>query len=294
MKPFQKYSGYVLGLIFLLSAISKLITIEIFEQFIFSLKILPLNSSIVLARLVVAFELIIGLFYILNLKNRLTSIITTISLIGFTAFIIYIETNGISDDCHCFGTTFQLSNIESIFKNIALLIIVAFNYKKQDSQKFVAIKIIATITLSLTISLAHHFPSHLVGIEPEIEYCKPCLTSFLEQQNLQNETKVICFISTKCKYCKLAAQKMTVINDKVKQEDKILYVLWDENHDASLFFNETKSAVFNSIDLNVLTFLQLTQGQMPLIVVLEKGKVIRTFRYQDIDESFLLQFLNRK
>lgn len=293
MSKIKKNIGYIIGIIFLASAISKLISIELFEQFIYSLKIVPLNTSIILARLVVAFELTIGLFYLLKIKQQLTSLFTLASLIIFTLFIITIEFYGISDDCHCFGSALQLSNKASILKNIILIAFVLISDRKYETKKFTLHKVVFALTLSTIISFAHHFPLHLVGINSEIEYCEPCLNKFIKQEKIENESKIICFISTKCKYCKLAAQKISIINSKANKPDKILYVLWDDNHNASLFFNETKSTAFNNVEMDVLSFLKLTQGQMPLIIVLKQGKIIQTFRYQDINEDYLLNYLSK-
>jgi len=44
--------------------------------------------------------------------------------------------------------------------------------------------------------------------------------------------------------------------------------------------------------MDVLTFIKLTNGEMPLIVLYNKGIIEKTFRYSDINENTIMNFLN--
>ncbi len=71
-------------------------------------------------------------------------------------------------------------------------------------------------------------------------------------------------------------------------------MLWDSNHNAQLFFDETKTIPLHSIDLEMLRFLELTKGQMPLILLYNNGKIEQAFRYKDINEQEIINFINNK
>ena len=147
---------------------------------------------------------------------------------------------------------------------------------------------------SITLSFSVHFPDVLIGRKIQHDYCNPCLTTFLKKEKLTDKKIVICFLSNKCKYCQLAAKKISIIAKKTESTDQFLYVLWDSNHNAQLFFDETKTSPLHSIELEVLRFLELTKGQMPLILLYNNGKIEQTFRYKDINEHEIINFINNK
>lgn len=211
----------------------------------------------------------------------------------FTRFIVFLEINKSAEDCYCFGTLLQLSNTLSIIKNVflSIIIIIVLNTNFEKTIKFRKSKLIISILLGISLSFGIYFPNGLFDTKSEVTYCKPCFEEFVSSNQLSNKKLVICFFSKKCKYCQLSAKKVSVISQKAKNQGDILYVFWDNNHNPKMFFEETKTTPFHSVEMDVLSFIKLTNGEMPLIFLYNKGVIENTFRYSDIDENKILNFL---
>jgi len=294
MIKIKKYLPYLLGVVFIASGLAKLISVDFFEQFLYSFKILNLDFAIILARLIIGAELIIGLLYLLRIYIKPVSYITLALLFVFTGFIAFLEISNSNDDCYCFGTLIQLSNTVSIIKNIMLsiIIILVLRTNFEETLQFKKSKIIISILLGVCLSFGIYFPNGLFGAKSEVTYCKPCFENFISNNQLSNKKIVICFFSNRCKYCQLAAKKISVISQKARNQKDILYVFWDSNHNPKKFYEETKTIPLHSLEMDVLTFIKLTNGEMPLIVLYNKGVIEKTFRYNDINESAIINFLN--
>ena len=294
MNKFKFILPYLLGVVFIASGLAKLISVDFFEQFLYSFKILNLDFAIILARLIIGFELIIGLLFLLRIYIKPVSYITLALLFVFTGFIVFLEINKSTDDCYCFGTLFQLSNTLSIIKNILLSIIVILILRTdfEETLKFRKSKLIISILTGIGLSFGVYFPNALFGAKSEVAYCKPCFEKFILSNQLSTKKIVICYFSNRCKYCQLAAKRISVISQKARNQKDILYVFWDSNHNPKKFYEETKTIPFRSLEMDVLNFIKLTNGEMPLIVLYNNGVIEKTFRYSDINENIIINFLN--
>lgn len=146
--------------------------------------------------------------------------------------------------------------------------------------------------VALLMSFAVNFPFNSLFHNSNNRYCEPCFDEFIAKNEFVNNKRMYCFLSTKCKYCHLAAEKISIIAKKSQHPDRIVYAFWDNNDTAANFakFIPVNNLAFMKLD--VLTFMELTQGKMPLIILHDGEKVLKTFRYNDIDEDAILDFLN--
>ena len=119
----------LVGMIFIISAISKFITVDSFEMYVFSFGLFPLGLSFYVARLVIAFELILGAALISHRNHRFTVVMSLIFLLCFILFLTYAHLVGRTDSCHCFGEMMPFDPVQSILKNAVLIIILLFVYK---------------------------------------------------------------------------------------------------------------------------------------------------------------------
>ncbi|HET7734284.1 MAG TPA: MauE/DoxX family redox-associated membrane protein [Paludibacter sp.] len=293
MIKLSKILPFILGIIFITSGATKLISVDYFEQFLYSFGILKLNYTIILTRLIIGLELTLGLLFLLRIFTKPLSYITLGLLFVFTVFIVFLELSKSADDCYCFGTIIQLSNTVSIIKNIILagLVIFLLRTYSEPSKKFKRIKLVAAVALGFGLGFGIYFPDMLLGIKKEVTYCKPCFNDVIKSNELSDKKVMICFLSTKCKYCQLAAKKVNVISQKAGNSDKVLFVLWDNDHNPDKFFQEIHINHFQTKEMDMLKFLKLTNGKMPLLILFDKGNIKRTFRYKDIDEDAILKFL---
>lgn len=298
MRLIKNSFTWLAGAIFIVSAITKLISVEYFEQFIYSFGVVTLKQSILFTRILIAVELSLGLLFLIRLYLKWVCYISIAMLVAFTLFIVYLELFNKSGDCYCFGTVFQLSNTASIIKNVILILltflVLYLNNIPSLLSKFQHAQLGVIVFLSVGVSIAVNFPNEIKSGKGRADFCRPCLTRFIQNTKLQHQKKLICFFSTKCKYCQLSAKRISTMALKAHNTSQVLYVFWDNEHHPTSFFTKTESIHFRYLEMNVLEFLDLTKGVMPLIVLYDNGKVVRSYRYADMDEAAVLDFLGRR
>lgn len=296
MKPEKSvFIQYLLGVVFIASGITKLMSIDDFQIFIYSLNIVNLNFSVSLTRIIIGIEISIGLLYLVRIYQKPVSYVTLALMIIFTTFVFYLELSNSSEDCHCFGTIIQFSNTTTILKNIIIIILVVYSmiYGKQKKFKYNILIAVCSLVLGFGATLVVRPPDLTFAkkIHTDKYYDKPSLDKFIATNKLNDQKRIICFFSHKCKYCQLAAKKISIISEKANNTNDILYVFWKTNNNSEDFFKETKTHSFESKNLDVIEFLKLTNGTMPLIILYNNGVVEKAFRYKDMDESQIIKFL---
>lgn len=284
----------LIGIIFIISAITKLITLDSFEVYVYSLGIFSLNFSFIVARLLIGFELILGFCLSLSIFTKKTIYVSLITLLGFTFFLFYLLFSGEEEHCHCFGDIIELSHTASIIKNIILccllILIIRFPFKNIKYSKIIFPIIVIT---GLGLPFIYSIPDNLIKREDNISYQQEYLKQFLKENPHLNEgKKVISFVGTGCRFCKLASKKLTVISEKSNNKEDIFYVVWGDEETLNSFYNETHSYHFNHIFLDGSTFLKTTDGKLPLIFLLENGNVYKKYDYRGMQEQEIIDFLS--
>jgi len=291
-----KYSVKIfLGLIFIVSAILKLKTIDDFELYIFSIDIFALDVSILIARLIIGFELLLGIMLCLNIYKAIVNISIFITL-SFTAFLLYKVFAGDIENCQCFGSKISLTPMQSVLKNI---IILAGLFWVRNSNYFtIKYKKIITSILFLTSLTTPNIvspPDFLYYKEYSLyaTYDSESFENFMVKSKLKdkkNEKQIICFLSTKCKLCYLAAKKIsTVVNNHEIAKEMILYV-FIESDEILEFLEDTKSTDIPYMQLPEKELLSITQGGVPLLILYE-NKVIDSSVYRSIEEQRIVNFI---
>lgn len=120
---------WLLGAFFVFSALSKFVDIDLLNVYIFSFNILSLNVSIVAAWILISVEIVVGVMLLSNKYHRPACLCSLILLIGFSAFLVYAHHTGRTDSCHCFGELLPFDPVQSLIKNIVLILIVLFVLK---------------------------------------------------------------------------------------------------------------------------------------------------------------------
>ena len=95
----------MIGGMFIIAAILKLISIDEFEIYIYSFNVFSFLVTTFVSRLLIAGEFILGLFLILKINYKFTWRATLIMLMLFTLFLIHVAIFRNDDNCHCFGAS---------------------------------------------------------------------------------------------------------------------------------------------------------------------------------------------
>lgn len=130
--------------IFMLSGIAKLIPVWAFEKQLVDLGITSWSYAPYLARLIIAFEIAIGVAILQS--HYLKRIVIPATILLLLAFCIHLlilmfQNGALSGNCGCFGQLIPMSPLEAFIKNIVtigLLVYMYFNVrdKEKDKNKF--------------------------------------------------------------------------------------------------------------------------------------------------------------
>lgn len=143
MKISVKIARILVAAMFILSAISKMISLPFFDGLVAELLIgedyynhpKPLFYTQLLTRFLIAAELVLGLALLLNFKiKQLVLPALMFMLLLFTGHLFYEGFTGgkgfIEGNCGCFGDVLPMNHLESIIKNIVTMLLVAFIWIK--------------------------------------------------------------------------------------------------------------------------------------------------------------------
>lgn len=117
----------------------------------------------------------------------------------------------------------------------------------------------------------------------------------LEPLNNIEGRHLVAFFSPTCPYCKIAAQKLTMIQKRhgIPNESILAVFPGDSIVAHEEFYYAAQAAPFNECSLNYDDFIKLTYGQLPVIALLDGDSVIITYTHSDISEQKIANFLGK-
>jgi len=289
----------LLGLVFLLSAFTKLYPIEPFEYTFVDLGILNWQMAPFAARIIISLEFIIGVLLIfqINLK-KITYKLAIGILIFFSIYllaqIIFVGNKG---NCGCFGTYFQMSPLQALIKNIAMLgILFLLNKyhigwqiaKKYNFYIWASALGIASLPfiwnyVELDYSQAYlDKPENNFKLELDSLYKDATLN--IPPKTLSKDKHVIAFMSLTCPHCRIAANKIRIMHE-LNPNISFYFVLNGEGKNLQAFFEETKSDSIPHCILNGKNFMYLAGVYMPAIYLVNNSIVEHKVNYMDLNQD---------
>ncbi|MDR2971654.1 MAG: DoxX family protein [Bacteroidales bacterium] len=282
MKLVTQILRVFLGLTFIASAVLKLFPIEAFDaRIIETAPFLGWTFSMIMARLIIAFELTIGIIIIAGLwLRRVVYPLTIAMLLFFTCIVVYALIRfGNQPNCGCFGELLPFSNVESLIKNIVLIgIIVFLHYRaKERSLKYWWIGVIVLGVSIFTIFITNKIPLYL----DEIELDEPFPAHYLNCENYHfNETNLeqkhlALFLTTTCPRCKELVRNIETLN-RIHPLQNVYYYFCEESHVTltELFGDSDLSFPYQIIPKDTF-FEYLPAPYIPFIGLVDSGKYTR-------------------
>lgn len=299
MKWFKLILRLIIGTFFIFSAYGKMEAMEAFEVYIFRSSFLTFDAATIVARLIIAAELIAGIGFITKWVFRLIWKLTMLFILMLSVFLAWQVMAGDEGNCFCLGELMEMTPAESLLKNVALILALLFVRREEDKLEFkyktllTSLVFVAALIVPFIISPPDIF---VKGRYKPAEHNQEVLDQAIDDGSIPADfisgRSLLSFYSTGCKYCKMAATRISVIVDK-NQIDKanVHQVFWGEETDPTEFYEKTHSMRFEYVGMPTKQYLDITKGRMPLILLIEDGEVVEEMTYRTIDAGKIIQFL---
>ena len=294
------------GLVFVLSAVLKYLSIDNFDMYVYEHGLFGYEITESLTRCLVAAELCLGIFLIMGVFPRFTKYTMLLFLTAFTVYLLLLPTVfGIeSENCHCFGEVISFNRWQSIVKNLILIaLLLPYNPALGWRFRWPKIAFAATAVASLVAVFALITPSYidtaLYGktITIDDELFRTTMDEAEGGETFLQGRQIVCFYSTACGYCSKSAKKVHLAMRQADiPSDHVRIVFWhtDKSKPISLFFEKAKVPELEHITIDAETFLNITNGVMPLIAFVNDGSVAECHKYIELNERQMKDFLTEK
>ena len=292
----------LLGLVFIASAILKILDLDKFEIYVYSYHFFSLNFSFLVARAAIIVELVLGIGLVSNTLHKFYWWGSMAMLVGYTLLLIYALIKGRTDSCHCFGDFLQLDPKQSLMKNGMLMLLFLLIYKVKGWKTPFRWLIFSLALMASTITVFAVSPpdNYTSAYDSEQNLHEDLFYDLLEEPpldslNLTEGKKVICFFSTGCEICQMAAQKFSLMQQFYGfPRENITYIFMGNEDGIAKFYEKSHSAQYrNVLCNNVVDLLKAINGQFPTIFFLENGKVVHEYGFRDMKEEEIKAFFTQ-
>lgn len=293
----------LLGLFFLVSAVLKFLAMDSFEIYIYSFHFFSLNASFMIARLAIILEVILGIGLISNTLHKVYWWGSLAMLTGYTLLLLYALYIGRTDSCHCFGDFIQLDPKQSLIKNGVLIFIFLMIYNSEELETplrwpFFFLNIMASTIAVFVISPPDNYtPNYDSEHVVQMELFEETLNQppFVNM-NLREGKKVLCFFSTSCEYCEMAARKLSLMQRFYGFPAKnITCVFVGTSLGVARFYKEVGSPAYRYILCDdIVKVLEIIDGNVPVIVFMENGEVVHEYGFRNMREDEIKAFFEEK
>lgn len=289
----------LLGLVFIVSAVLKLFDMDQFEIYIYSYHFFSLNVSFMVARLVIILELVLGIGLISHCLHKLMWWGSMAMLGAYSILLVYAVATGRSDNCHCFGDFLQFDPKQSLIKNGVLMLLFLMVYRMEGWKTPFRWLILCLAIMASTIGVfVVSPPDHLTSNSyPEQNLQMDLFNEMLDDApldtlNLRDGKQVICFFSTSCEVCQMAAHKLSLMQQFYGfPAENITYIFMGDNEGVTRFYEQSESSRYRDVlYMDVVQLLKSVNGNFPVVVLLEDGKVVYEYGFRNMNESEIKAF----
>ncbi len=289
----------LLGLVFIVSAVLKLVDMDRFEIYIYSYHFFSLNFSFLVARAAIILELVLGIGLMSHCLHKLMWWGSTVMLLGYTLLLIYALHIGRTDNCHCFGDYLQLDPRQSLVKNGVLMLLFLLIYRMESwIIPFRWLFLFLTImTSTIGVFVASPPDNYTAAYAPErnlqLDVFDEMLNNApLDSLQLREGKQVICFFSTGCEYCQMAARKLSLVQQFYGfPAENITYIFMGNREGIVRFYEQSESAQYRDVLYpDAVRLLKAINGALPTIVFLKDGEVVHEYGFRNMNEEEMKAF----
>ena len=290
----------LLGLVFIVSAVLKVVDMDRFEIYVYSYHFFSLNFSFLAARATIILELVLGIGLISNSLHKLYWWGSMAMLLSYTLLLIYALAIGRSDSCHCFGDYLQLNPKQSLLKNGFLMLLFLLIYRMKERETpfrwlLLCLAImVSTIGVFVVSPPDNYTQNYNSDQNLQVELFDEALNEApLDALNLREGKKIICFFSTSCEYCQMAAQKLSLMQQFYGfPPENIFFVFMGTEKGVAEFYEKSESVAYSYLLYDdVVKLLKINNGNFPTIVFMDNGEVVHEYGFRNMREEEIKAFL---
>ena len=283
----------VAGVMFIVSAVLKFLSVDSFELFIYGLDWFSLSVSSFLVRTLLFTEMFLGVCLVTGLYGKLASRLSAALLFFFSVYLIYLAVTGKSDNCHCFGDFVEMKPLVSMGKNLLLGLLLFLGWNLEDwqsrwRQALLAVVLVGSLLFAFVLKAPYGFGTKSVG------YSSDNFAQLVSQHpELKADGKrILAFVSTGCKHCKMAARKLNITLRRTQlQDDPVHWFVIGDSARFRNFIEETEVDPVRYDFLPASEFLKITKGTLPLIMLTEDGNVTKVMSNATFNENDIVEFV---
>lgn len=290
----------LLGLVFIVSAVLKVVDMDRFEIYIYSYHFFSLNFSFIIARLAIILELVLGIGLISHCLHKLMWWGSMVMLVAYSLLLIYALKLGRTDSCHCFGDFLQLNPKQSLVKNGVLLVLFLpiFRMESWKTPFRWLILILSVMAASIGVFVASPPDNMTSNADPEQNLQMELFDEMLEDSpldslNLKQGKQIVCFFSTSCEYCQTAARKLSLMQQfHGFPRERITYLFMGDEAEVARFYELSESERYREVIYPDSRMLKAVKGNLPTIVFMENGEVVKECGLRDMQEDEIKAFFD--
>lgn len=292
---------WVLGCVFILSAVSKLFPVALFELNLVFAGVATYSTAPLLARAAIALEFWLGTALLINHRiHRWVLPTTGVLLALFTAHLaVTLAQHGNSGNCGCFGNWFSMTPLQSIIKNIGLGIIAFVLWKKSPryawSLSWINAALLLTAISAVWLASPMDEPKQTPGKPGENGenrfLSETLFTGISTPIDWKNGTYIAVFFNPNCTHCQELALALGVMQQKTPLPQTLGFFLGEARQIPGFLADAHLSIPYKVYDFNGF-FTRLRSGA-PRICVVHNGAVVADFNYHTFSTESLQTALQR-
>ncbi len=292
-----------IGLFFIVSAVLKLLSLDSFELYIYSFNIVNFVWSGLVARAIIACEILVGVLLIAKVCYKEAWWLTMLMLIGFSLLLVYVMIFRDDSNCHCMGDLVEIKPSVSLIKNlvaIALLLLV----RKEDDYRFGSLGRKLALAGAFVAALVPPFVLfpmdgvyNLFSKSDGLEYSETDFNALMADSTMQDVditrgNYIVGVISSGCGFCKTSCLKMSeIVSNNQLDTNRILYFVWGDTAVVRPFQTETKTEMFRFVQVNPIAAVRVVNGQFPTYLFIHNGEVEATADLRHLTEKAVCEYL---
>ena len=260
----------LLAITFLFSAYTKAVAPGYFEITLMDQGLAQdRNFAAHMTRFFIGLEFAIGIVMLFPFFIKKLMVFTFFLLSGFTIHLIYLTIIGDNENCGCFGEMISMTPEESILKNIVMIAISIFLYKKSSEKTIhIGIPLILSFVIISSTWVYLPIPDHKNLPFKEFTKFEP-----IGRVDLSEKNALLAIFNLDCDHCKDAARELAQLK-KVNPKFPDLYVLYFKEGATTVEnFESLTNSKFPYSIIDVNTFFDLIGDSPPRIYHIESGDV---------------------